>query len=659
MASKGINLADILAKRGVTIAGKKLEDAKEIKAAVDKESVTKTGLTLDQLMAKVKSQNLPVASIHPGATLIAKSVGNDLAIMAKVNNGITFTPNINSVDLPESSDDLSIVGMDGTVIKYSERQYEAIELVKNGDSICIIGAAGTGKTTCSRGAIQAVMDHIEVPKLAAGHKYLIANSPGVVICSFTRRAVNNIRKVTPPVLKNCCITIHKLLEYQPFERYDDAKGKMVKRFEPNRTKENPLPREIKIIVIEEAGMVSTELFANLMKALPNPDEVQFIYLGDLYQLPPPMGDAILGYKMLEHRVVELDFVYRTGDDSPITSFAWDIKEGKVINSIVEKHPTNKLRKVFPAFDKITIASGGIVELRAWQQTLTAFQCNNTAAAFMIDQYEKGFYDPEQDIILCPFEKMHTKGSNEEMVSTMNINRLIADALGKKRNALVYEVIAREKRHYFAVGDKVLVDKEDGIITDIKPNKLYIGEPAQSPSTELSRHGINSGDISYNEQDELDVDALLDAMASGDEDVTNAASHEITIQIGDQVKTVTAAGEVNAMLFAYALTVYKAQGSEWRNVYGIIHRSHAVAVNNEMLYTLTTRARSKLTMLCESDTFYKGVLARKIKGRTLEEKSAFFRMKTKEEQAAVNAKVLARMNSPYNAEGKIQLNMKGI
>ena len=43
-----------------------------------------------------------------------------------------------------------------------------------------------------------------------------------------------------------------------------------------------------------------------------------------------------------------------------------------------------------------------------------------------------------------------------------INLSVADYLGRQRDAFVWEVIAGYNKYYFAVGDKLLVDKQDAV-----------------------------------------------------------------------------------------------------------------------------------------------------------------------------------------------------
>jgi exodeoxyribonuclease V alpha subunit len=75
-----------------------------------------------------------------------------------------------------------------------------------------------------------------------------------------------------------------------------------------------------------------------------------------------------------------------------------------------------------------------------------------------------------------------------------------------------------------------------------------------------------------------------------------------------------------------LTVHKSQGSEWEKVFLCLHQSHAVMLQRELLYTAVTRAKKELVVICEDDTFVKGIESQRIKGNTLEEKAEFFKGK---------------------------------
>ena len=509
------------------------------------------------------------------------------------------------------------VGMSGELITYNPQQQSYITTASSGKSCVLIGAAGTGKTTCSKGGIQGLIASGIIPTLEGnGHKYLVDGSPGILIISYTRRAVNNIRKVQSTDLQGNCITSHKLLEYQPvyYEIADGETGmtKRTMRFEPNRCTGNPLPPSIHTIVVEEASMLSVELYDELCAALPH--KVQWIFIGDIQQLPPVFGSAILGFKMLELPVVELTTVYRQALKSPIIRLAHRVLSGKPIPA--EEYESWKEE-----------SEHGKLTIHPWKKKISADNAALTLAAFFTSAIDKGVYNPDEDMILIPYNKG---------CGTIEVNKHIANYIAKSRGFLTYEVMAGFNKHYFTVGDKVLYDREDAEIIEIAPNQSYTGARIQPPSKNLDYWGHNpklaeelaaEGNDSSYDMDTDDVDFLLAAVASSEERVTQA-SHRITVRLLDTASelVVTKAAEVNTLLHSYALTVHKAQGSEFRKVFFCLHQSHATMLQRELLYTGITRAREELYVICEPESFTKGILSQKIKGNTLAEKAEFFKGK---------------------------------
>ena len=499
----------------------------------------------------------------------------------------------------------------GNVITYNEEQNQFINLALSQESCILIGAAGTGKTTCMRGAIESLSQSGKIPIIQDGdHKYLPNSGvPGIVLCSFTRRAVTNLRRAMPDNMKENCITIHKLLEFKPeyFEVIDPETGEEKKRmtFVPSRNSYNPLSYQIKTIVLDESSMISVELFQLLLDALPH--RVQFIFLGDIQQLPPVFGSAILGYKMLELPTVELTQVYRQALESPIIKYATQIKDGTGFTL------TEKIQEV---------TSKGTLTLHPWKKKLHAEVACLTFCKFITQAYDAGGYNPEEDIILVPFNKAF--GTDE-------INKRVADHIAKKESRVVFEIIAGFKSLYFSVGDHVLYDKEDAKIVDIKHNANYLGKKPKPASRTLDYHGYDPVSHTPKESTQDEAEALLNSLADLTEDDSErvrAASHVITVVMDDSGETIelTTASELNSLLLAYAITVHKAQGSEWRKVFFIIHQSHATMTQRELLYTGFTRAREELYVICEPETFQKGVASQKIKGNTLAEKAVWFQGK---------------------------------
>jgi exodeoxyribonuclease V alpha subunit len=509
----------------------------------------------------------------------------------------------------------------GGEISYNSKQQEFINLAASGASCILIGAAGTGKTTAQNGLVKSLMlsgraGHLE----HTSHKYLKDGTPGIVICAYTRRAVRNIRRRMPVELQENCVTIHKLLEYtRTFKEILDPVTmnlKTVPIFEATRNLLNPLPDSIHTIIFEESSMISTSLYKEVLDALSH--QVQSIFLGDIEQLPPVFGSAILGYKFWELPVVELTEVYRQALDSPIIKLAHRILSG---NPISPK-------------EAATLSTPGLT-IKQWTKTLYPETAMSQVASFMCKSYDDGSYNPEEAMILTP----QNKG-----FGTIELNKYIANHIARRRGAITFEIIAGFMKLYFSVGDRVLYAKEDATILEIKANPTYYGTPAAKESPYLNYFGVRVGEPEV-EKDTSKFELHMrdgtsktqDAFSDDDwekfslgsiEERTNQASHQVKLLLedsGDMI-WIDKSAELNTLDLSYALTVHKAQGSEWDKVYFITHSSQQRMLYRELLYTAVTRAKNELFILCEPDTLERGIKIQRIKGKTWRDKAEAFKGK---------------------------------
>ena len=53
------------------------------------------------------------------------------------------------------------------------------------------------------------------------------------------------------------------------------------------------------------------------------------------------------------------------------------------------------------------------------------------------------------------------------------------------------------------------------------------------------------------------------------------------------------------------------------------------IQRELLYTAVTRAKEELYVVCEEDTFEKGIISQRIKGNTIAEKAEHFKGRLEE------------------------------
>lgn len=505
-------------------------------------------------------------------------------------------------------------------ITLNEKQQAVKELMLLGKSCVVTGAAGTGKTTVQRAGAEALLQSSRLTssrfKLQGTKDYVSA--PSIAFVAYTRRAASNLRKAIHSLphlreaLAHNIMTIHALLEYQPVTYWDDDAQKEVFRFEPQRTAKNPL--DITHLVVEESSMLGLDLWEKLYDALP--DNVQIVFIGDINQLAPVFGPSILNYALTDLPVIELTEVYRQAQDSPILANAHRILKGQTPIVSTEE-------AILEGKGSFRIVTGN--KPIQYGQEKTASMLGK-----LFDKWhDEGFYNEETDIILSPW--------NKRPLGTDNLNNHIAQFLGKKQEVMVHEIIASFHKHYLAIGDKVIVNKMDGVITDIRRNGDYVGMPAQPAGTDLTRFGLRILPESKEASENGEIESL-DSILEGYENFSLAqleeqemekkaqASHVVAVELetGETIE-LRAAGDFNPAVFSlgYALTVHKAQGSEWDKVFLVLHKDHRISLSRELLYTAVTRARKDLIIISKMDVVEGAIRTQRIKGDSLADKIAFF------------------------------------
>ncbi|HSQ43325.1 MAG TPA: exodeoxyribonuclease V subunit alpha [Fibrobacteraceae bacterium] len=165
-------------------------------------------------------------------------------------------------------------------LHFHERQVAAAALALRTPLLIISGAPGTGKTSV---ALQILRALIRQEKLLA---------EDMALCAPTGRAQ---ARLAESLRQGCALlplplqpadsllpeipakTLHRLLGARPDGSF-------------RHNTENPLPQ--RVVLLDEASMVDLPLFAALLEAL-SPD-CRLILLGDMHQLPPVEAGAILG-----------------------------------------------------------------------------------------------------------------------------------------------------------------------------------------------------------------------------------------------------------------------------------------------------------------------------------------------------------------------------
>jgi hypothetical protein len=529
--------------------------------------------------------------------------------------------------------------------QWHENQLQAIELARQLKAFCLIGAAGTGKTTVQVETVRNFM--VSLPYRISQDcpsRHLRAGNPAIAIISFTNRAVRVIYKALAknPDIANILphvLTYHKLLEYRPTKEtvWSEEKGEYIERkiFLPTFDASNPL-NDLKLVIIEESSMISIDQFYTIREACPN---AQFVFLGDLNQLNPIFGDPILGVQLNYLPVVELTKVYRQAMDSPIIAFQHNFTlKGKV--------PSDT------DLQKITEQDKGLkfMPLKGEKQ-YPDIRLAQIVANYMKREYDAGRYDPEGDHqILCP--------QNVGFGSIL-INQYIAQWLDGYRNNLVYEILGGINKRYFAINDLVIFDKKEYKIVAIEPNPRYTGTLPQPESRYLMRSGTynpnmpadekariknikDTGFLDFGSSKEQIEKILKESFIEGshtedeEKDNKNQISHILQLEPIDSEDLVTSdiginsRGDLNKLDFKYCISVHKSQGSEWEKVWLIIVNTHARMLSRELLYTGMTRTREDLTVIYSPQTLpgkknnsiAKAIKQQRIPGETWQAKAKF-------------------------------------
>jgi ATP-dependent exoDNAse (exonuclease V) alpha subunit len=520
----------------------------------------------------------------------------------------------------------------GQQIYLDPEQVTAVEMVVSGKSCVITGNAGTGKTTTSQAIFLALMEHKRdtvqtVSYRVAGGAGARWDGPSIACVAASNKAVRNMRKkvLSHPTLKEWLnealniTTVHNLLEYTRSSTYSEEKGKDVMIFVPTRTAHNPL--DIDFLIVEEASMIGAgenTIWQRLWEALPA--KCQIIFMGDICQIPPVGGKPILSYALQSLPIVELKTIHRQALENPIIRQAYACLNGKPI----------KTDLINDGKEGVLVLNGQNVKGR-----ISTHQMKSMLQASIPKFIESGLYNPDEDIFLCPFNV-----SDNGQLGNEWLNALIASYLAKKQEKEVYEIKTGFNTVYLAVGDRVMINKTEGRVLAIRRNANYIGRMPALSSKTMDYWGNDYGshvdlpdadaEVGFVDEDDWNLDSSYEALdidvTDKKEEVGRAASHVVEAELDDGTTVVlNGAGHFSPQVFSlgYAISIHKAQGSEWPKVFIVLHDSHRTMLYRELLYTAMTRAERQLVILAQQHTLDKAAKNPRIKGNNLRDKIEFF------------------------------------
>lgn len=422
--------------------------------------------------------------------------------------------------------------LEAHALNLGEQQYTALELINKGSGlIFLVGYAGTGKSTTAK----ALLDLLS-----------LRHDPNLIMtCALSGIASQRIRERSGYQ----SATIQSLLVR--FESHDKM--------------------PYKVILIDEASMINSLLFARLMVKIER--DATVIIVGDDAQLPPigagnPLSDAIaLGLAP----TVMLTHIYRQSPDQAIALIANDIRKG-----IIPPY-----RESYEDFTFIPIdisnrhALKNSLSASEFEEVLKTHAHNILAAVAEITLQ----YLPDSR------EKLQSKQIREylsafQVISPMRGNTLGVDNL----NLFLQEYFnpnPKKKIKTFK-GEFRLMDK----VVHIKNENLLSYTPEEfKEGSDASERRIFNG-----------MCGLLFRLDEEEEFCyVYYPNEELIVQYKyDQIS--------DFLSLSYALSVHKVQGMEYERVVVIMSFSHHIMLNTKLLYTALTRAKGHCIIVGESGAF---------------------------------------------------------
>ena len=344
------------------------------------------------------------------------------------------------------------------------------------------------------------------------------------------------------VTKQPASTIHRLLEYKPSEE-----GKTFLKNENN-------PIDADIIIIDEASMIDLEVFSDFLSAM-NP-ATKLIVVGDVNQLPS-VGPGNVLDDMIKSKVitvVKLIKIFRQAAENPIVSNAYKINMG-------EMPVLNDEKKLF-SFREIKAEADISLERDKLIDEKTAEKIVND----FVSCWKNPKYGREVQLL--------TPMKNQSACGSRNLNHKIQEKVNPCINGNEISYTARHKSgeftYHYRQGDKVIQMKNN------------------------YKKGVFNGDTGV--------------IVGIEKDAFHSEDKVFVIFDNNPEETIEFVGrdEIMELDLAYALTIHKSQGSEYKYVLIPVINEHKNMLNKNLLYTGVTRAKEAICLYGQLDAIEYGV-----------------------------------------------------
>jgi exodeoxyribonuclease V alpha subunit len=461
-------------------------------------------------------------------------------------------------------------------IALSDEQADAVKgVVQHGFSI-LTGGPGCGKTTTTL---------VIVRLLEAMNKKVLLAAP-------TGRATQRMAEVIGREAK----TIHRLLEWKGggFQKNEDT------------------PLDADFLILDECSMLDISLTASLLKAVP--EKCQVLFIGDADQLPSVGAGNVIKDIIASNFIpcFRLTQVFRQAKESLIIKYAHEINKGKTpkIDSPFKRPELwkNGADCLFIDSDEATkeqISFTTKVKRHFnWQTQALEMMTSGNETPFEFRTHEEIKSAYEQDFVI-PAKYTHVNlaelTQREDHVqelksiikkvhpwSSLHYGLSAVDVVVK----LYLEWIPKYQQHNDEI--QILTPMTRGSLGTANLNKV-IQEKANPP-------GPNKVQLTIGERIFREGDRVIHRRNNYDLKVFNGDigkiltinNEELTCVISfypDNREVEYQKEDIMELDLAYAITIHKSQGSEFKNVIIPVLTQHFKMLYRNLIYTGLTRAKS--------------------------------------------------------------------
>ena len=420
-------------------------------------------------------------------------------------------------------------------LKLGEQQKEALAKINAGASLLfLVGYAGTGKSTTSKTILELLNTRYDEKE--------------IMTCALSGIASQRISDTTGYE----SATIQSLL----------IKHDKVDKF------------PYSVVLIDEASMINSSLFARLMAKISNKAIV--IIVGDDAQLPPiGAGNVLSDALTLELApIVKLTKIYRQSEEQAITLIANEIRVGQV----------PEYRKKYDDFEFVDVS---IENYYALKNQLSQDELKN-----LRDENSNAIVTEIVHRVVESIEKARYRLKNKQIKEYLNYFQVITPMKG---GILGSNNLNKVLQEYFNPNPKKCVKRGD---LEFRLMDKVVHTKNEN-MTSWSGDGFKMGEDSSQRRIFNGMSGLLFKIEEDDEQLFVFYPNEDVVVVYEYEEL------KSHLMLSYALTIHKVQGMEYDIVVIPMSFTHFIMHNTKLIYTAITRAKHKCILVGEGGAFESG------------------------------------------------------